>query len=134
MNKKLYILVLIIIVGALAYFFLPAGMPGVSEDGVLNTDVISREVASGRAVLLDVRTAQELAIDGYAEGSTHFDLARLQNGELPQLARDTKMYVYCKAGARAGTAKGILESSGFTDVTNIGGLVDWEAAGGSVVR
>jgi rhodanese-related sulfurtransferase len=106
----------------------------VDETGALHTDVISREVSKGRSVLLDVRTAQELAVDGYAAGSTHFDLARLQAGQLPDVPTDTTIYVYCKIGGRAGQAMEILEANGFTDVTNIGGLVDWETAGGEVLR
>ena len=135
MSKTVRYIVLIIIVVALAYYFWPASYgPGVDEAGALNTDVISRQVSNGDAILLDVRTTQELAVDGYAEGSTHFDLARLQGGELPEYNPDTTIYVYCKAGGRAGTAEGILEGAGYTDVTNIGGLVDWEEAGGAVVQ
>ena len=33
-----------------------------------------------------------------------------------------------------GKAEEILRANGFSDVTNIGGLIDWEQAGGSVVR
>ncbi len=86
-------------------------------------------VAAGDASLLDVRTDEEWSA-GHAKGAEHFDLARLQAGELPDIAQDRTIYVYCKAGGRAEQAKEILTSHGFTHVVNIGGLSDWEAAGG----
>jgi len=51
-----------------------------------------------------------------------------------QIYKDERIYVYCKAGGRAEQAKTILEENGFTNVINIGGLSDWEASGGEVVR
>lgn len=133
MKRNLLIIAAIVLIIVLGYLYLPSG-PSVSEDGTIDAARITREVERDRAVLMDVRTSMELLTDGYAVGSTHFELARLQGGQLPDYPKDTTIYVYCKVGGRAGQAKEILEQNGFTDVTNIGGLVDWEAAGGEVVR
>jgi rhodanese-related sulfurtransferase len=54
----------------------------------------------------------------------------MRDGELPDIEPETSVYVYCKGGARAEEAREILEAAGFTQVVNIGGLVDWVAAGG----
>jgi rhodanese-related sulfurtransferase len=43
------------------------------------------------------------------------------------------VYTYCKAGGRAGRAKDILNSEGYT-AQNLGGLSDWEKLGGEVVN
>jgi len=132
MGKKNIIIVIVI---ALAIFFgWYVLQPDTVNDGALNVTAISEEVGAGSAVLLDVRTEAELATDGYAIGSTHFDLARLESGELPDYPTDMKVYVYCRTGARAGTAEEILRANGYTNVENIGGLVDWESAGGGVVK
>jgi rhodanese-related sulfurtransferase len=131
--KKSTTIILLILAAALILMYMYAPFSP-KQDGSLDPAKISREVTDDKAVLMDVRTAAELAIDGYAVDSTHFELVRLQNGELPVYSRDMKIYVYCKAGGRAGQAETILEENGFTNVVNIGGLIDWETAGGDVVR
>ena len=140
MKKTLIIILLIAIAVFLVYKYSAkeSGVDENSNDIVLLNEAkvgqITQEVKEGKAVLLDVRTSQERSEDGYIEISTHFDLARLQAGELPDIPKDTKIYAHCKGGTRAGKAKEILEQNGFTDVSNIGGLVDWEEFGGEVSR
>jgi phage shock protein E len=91
------------------------------------------DVEAGRAALLDVRTAEEVA-DGRAAGSEHVPLADLQDGATPSTAPDEKLYVYCRTGRRSAEAIELLRRAGYEDVTNIGGLVDWDHAGGRVER
>ncbi len=132
MNKTTLIILLIIAAAIiLTYMYAPFSP---KNDNPLDVAKINREVADGTAILMDVRTTAELATDGYAVDSTHFELIRLQNRELPNYSKDMKIYVYCKAGGRAGKAEVILEENGFTNVTNIGGLIDWETAGGEVAQ
>lgn len=91
------------------------------------------EVQAGRSILLDVRTEQEWSA-GRAEKAVHFELARLEQGELPAIAKDSTIYIYCRSGSRAERAKEIFISKGFTKITNIGGLSDWEKLGGQIVK
>lgn len=98
----------------------------------LDTAQISSQVEAGDAVLLDVRTTEELAETGYARGAIHHDVALLRDSELPDISTDKKLYVYCRSGVRAEDAVEILEENGYT-AENIGGLTDWESAGGEVV-
>ncbi|MCW9054460.1 MAG: rhodanese-like domain-containing protein [Candidatus Pacebacteria bacterium] len=95
---------------------------------------IQKGLDSGEAVLIDVRTGDERLSDGYADGSLHLDLARLNGGVLPECSKDTDIYVYCRSGGRAGMACQLLEAAGFSSVSNIGGLHDWVEAGGKVER
>lgn len=133
--KKIFILLLVVVALFVGYQYLPNDIGQVIvEDTTINVVEINSELLSGSAVLLDVRTDAELVEDGYAKGSVHFDVVKIDAGELPDISKDTKIYVYCKAGGRAGRAEGILEDNGYENVVNIGGLVDWEAAGGEVVR
>jgi len=129
-NTTIWIIVVLIILAVLAWYFYPhtAKSPGI------DVERIATEVANGEALLLDVRRDDELEDSGYALGSTHFELARLETGELPDASHETKIYTYCQSGGRAGTAERILEDAGFQSVESIGGLSDWEAAGGNVVR
>jgi len=135
MNIKTIVLIVAVLALVAGATLLRTSREVVEKDITVSGSMrISEELKEGRAVLLDVRTEEELKTDGYAAGSIHFDLARLQAGELPDYPYETKMYVYCKSGGRSGQAEEILETNGFIDVENIGGLVDWERAGGSVVR
>ena len=87
------------------------------------------DVAAGRATLIDVRTPAEFAA-GHAKGAINFDVTKMEAGRLPAVAKSAKIYVYCRTGVRAGMAQSILQHSGYTDVSSIGGMKDWVAAGG----
>lgn len=87
------------------------------------------EVKQGQAVLLDVRRDDEWD-SGHAEAAIHFDSARIDAGEMPNLDKNQRIYVHCKSGGRAGRAMLAMQSQGFTDVRNLGGLNDWLSAGG----
>ena len=91
-----------------------------------------RAVSDQGVVVLDVRSDEEVA-QGRAEGSVHLPHTELEAGRLPDVAKDAKVYVYCRTGRRAEIAAQILRREGFEDVTNIGGLDDWQSAGGRVV-
>lgn len=85
----------------------------------------------GSAVIVDVRRTDEWTA-GHAKGAIHWELARLEKGELPDIPKDAKVFVHCAAGGRAAQAKEILGANGWTSVANMGGLSDWQSAGGEV--
>ncbi|HEV2814931.1 MAG TPA: rhodanese-like domain-containing protein [Solirubrobacteraceae bacterium] len=91
-----------------------------------------RQVRAGDAILLDVRTDREFAASHAAE-TRHFPHEDMVDGARPRLAKDATIYVYCSSGRRAAEAVAILRREGYRDVTSIGGLKDWQAAGGAVV-
>jgi len=136
LKNKIFVTITAIILVTLGYFLFVVTPETIRTPETVNIDIvaISSEVALGDAILLDVRTSEERATDGYAAGSTHFDISRLEAGEYPNVDSSTIIYTYCKAGARAEKAKGILKKGGFENVTCLGGLSDWEAAGGEIVR
>lgn len=71
-------------------------------------------------VFIDVRTDQEWQA-GHIDGALHFDLAKLQQGQMPDLPKDTPIALYCRTGIRAGMALRILQQNGFTNARNAGG-------------
>ncbi len=87
------------------------------------------DVAAGRATLIDVRTPAEFAA-GHAKGAINFDVTKMEAGRLPAVAKNATIYVYCRTGVRAAMAQALLQHSGYSDVSSIGGLKDWVAAGG----
>jgi rhodanese-related sulfurtransferase len=76
-------------------------------------------------ILLDVRSPDEFA-EGYIEGAK-----LLPVNELPQRAaselpdKDALIMIYCHSGGRAGVAAKQLERMGYTNVFNIGGIMNW---------
>ena len=82
-------------------------------------------------VILDVRTPEEFA-GGHVDGAVNIPVdeldAKLEEVEsLTGGDKNKPLIVYCRSGARAGRAKKKLLRSGYTQVTNLGGLSDWPA-------
>lgn len=109
----------------------PAAVPAPAPSYAELAKTAVEQVDAGDATLIDVRTKEEWDA-GHAPQAEHFELARLEAGELPDAPKDATIHIYCRSGNRATTAVAILEEAGYTDVTNIGGLTDWQAAGGDV--
>ena len=116
--------------------YLDGGMAsGASRsDLVLETIRVSPEraveqLASNPALkLIDVRAQGERAAKSI-DGSEHMPLQRLVT-DVRSLPRDTPLLVHCAGGYRSSTAASLLQSEGFTNVTELaGGLAAWEAGG-----
>lgn len=91
---------------------------------------VQQDVKEG-AKLIDVRTPQEYA-GGHAQNATNLTLQDIQQGVYPEGAKDQKIYLYCASGNRASQAKSALERAGYSDVTNLGGIADWQRMGGQI--
>lgn len=91
------------------------------------------KVAQGTASIVDVREEWERS-GGYIPGSVHIPIGEIEAGKDSGLAKDRVLFVHCASGRRAERARKMLSGKGFSSVYNIGGLKDWEKAGGSVVR
>ncbi len=94
---------------------------------------IEQEVNSGEAVMLDVRTPEEFAA-GHAAAAELFSLQQLQAGQLPDIDPNTKLYVYCRSGNRSAEATAILETAGYTNIVDLGGLSDIQSLGATLVQ
>ena len=94
-------------------------------------DEVVEKVEAKEAFLVDVRTEKEWNT-GHARGAVHFELSKIQEGEIPALSKDAEIYLYCRSGSRSGTAKEILRKAGFKNVENLGGLSDWKKMGGEI--
>ncbi|EDM78146.1 Rhodanese domain protein [Plesiocystis pacifica SIR-1] len=90
---------------------------------------LARRLVAEGALLLDVRTQAEydehhlenaLLIPHVEVAARLGEILDRQGGD-----KDKPIVVYCRRGGRAGTAKAVLEQSGFTAVTNVGGITDY---------
>jgi rhodanese-related sulfurtransferase len=86
----------------------------------INQGVIQCQNTPG-AVLVDVRERDEYAA-GHIPGSKNVPLSALSAivGVCPD--QDAPLFVYCLSGARSRRATAQLESMGYTQVTNLGGI------------
>lgn len=103
-----------------------------SESSVSEFSKIEQNIAAG-AKLYDVRTAEEYK-SGHFENAINFSLQDLEDGKLPQVAKDTKIYVYCHSGNRSSQATVILKKAGYVAVTDLHGVNSVESMGGKLVK
>lgn len=80
-----------------------------------------KKIIDEGATILDVRTKGEYA-GGHVKGSINIPLNALQN-DMKKLDKSKPVVTCCASGMRSATAKGILESHGFT-VYNGGGWMN----------
>lgn len=74
---------------------------------------------AGETIIVDVRTVAEWDNDGHANCTVNVPLDQLES-RMGELKKDQKVILVCRSGNRAGTAKQLLESAGFTQVENKG--------------
>ncbi len=79
----------------------------------------------GDYIILDVRRADEFAA-GHIPGAINVaneDIDKVQPAELPDM--EQKIYVYCRSGRRSKLAAAKLVAMGYTNICEIGGIIDW---------
>lgn len=74
--------------------------------------------------LVDVRTPEEY-YGGHIPGALNYPLSRIEEKQ-PTEDKDALLVLYCRSGNRSGQALRILESLGYTNVHNFGGIIDWD--------
>lgn len=102
----------------------------------ISTQDAQAKMAEG-ALLLDIRDAPELQMNGRAAGSHHIPRGMLEfradpatQFHDPELRFDRPVILHCASGGRAALAGKLLKDMGYAEVYNLGGLKDWVEAGG----
>lgn len=91
-------------------------------------DTFKEILATGEAVLIDVRTPGEYEA-GHIEGAVNVPLNLLAQS-LDKIATDKPVVVYCASGLRAGMATSVLRSLGYSNVRAFpAGWKGWSEAG-----
>ena len=95
--------------------------------------------ANAAVVFIDVRDSAAIAATGTIKGAKRIPRGMLEFMADPatvahnkKLTKDAEVYLVCAAGGQAALAGKTLLDMGYTNVTNIGGIVDWVKAGGLV--
>jgi rhodanese-related sulfurtransferase len=98
-------------------------------------------IASGNALVVDVRDGTEVQQSGRVSGAIHVPRGILEFRADPEsathdkaFARDKTIILYCASGGRAALAGKTLKELGYQTVYNLGGFKDWADSGGAVDR
>ena len=82
-------------------------------------------------ILLDVRTVEEYN-DGHIEGAINLPLDEIEEKAISTLPNlNQPIFVYCRSGNRSKTASQQLVELGYTNIIEMGGIIDWE---GNIVK
>ena len=102
----------------------------VAQKNQLSFADIKADVEKG-AKFFDVRSEDEFNAGNFGITES-YPIAELEAGILPDLPKDTKIYVHCLKGIRSAKAVEILREAGFSQVYDLGGLEQVEAIGGKI--
>jgi len=87
----------------------------------------AKQVLENKSILLiDVRTSDEYKA-GHIKGSVNITNTELKS-KITQFASDkaTEIIVYCRSGARSKVSAEELLKMGYTNVSDLGGIIDWK--------
>lgn len=90
------------------------------------TTVDYKELVKQGATIVDVRSRGEYA-GGHIKGSINIPLDQLANNLGRFKNKEVAIITCCASGMRSGSAKGYLQSQGFTHVHNGGGWYSLES-------
>lgn len=76
-------------------------------------------------ILLDVRETDEYNM-GHIKGAKLVPLSQFQSKmERLKVSKDTTIYIYCQSGRRSSQACSMLIKMGYTNIYNLGGIMNW---------
>jgi phage shock protein E len=109
------------------------GGSAASHSLVSPADYKARYMADATShTLVDVRTAEEFN-EGYIPGAINISLQELQQ-KIDSIPKDKPVIVYCRSGNRSSFAVNILQQAGYTEVYDLGGIIDWARQGLPIKR
>lgn len=88
-------------------------------------DGVKRYKDTANSVLLDVRTVEEFKA-GTIPSSVNLPLDSIANIASVVKTKDTPIFIFCRSGVRSKTACDYLKKNDYTNVHDIGGILDYE--------
>ena len=96
-------------------------------------------MASGNALVVDVRDAPEVENGGKVAGALHVSRGMLEFRADPEspfhdksFSKDKTLILYCASGGRSALGGKVLKDMGYAKVYNLGAFKDWVEGGGAV--
>ena len=90
----------------------------------INFEQAKEIIENEQVILLDVRTDEEY-VTGHIPKSINIPVQELEERLNELKNKNEKILIYCKSGRRSVIACEILEAYGYTNLYNMGGVVDW---------
>lgn len=95
----------------------------------------------GGVVFVDVRDSADIAKTGTIPGALRISRGFIEFAaddatpyHNPAMKKDADLVLVCGAGGQAALAGKTLKEMGYTSVVNVGGIGDWEKAGGALEK
>jgi len=103
----------------------------------MSVDAVAAELSLGKAILIDLREAEELTANGRIPGSIHVPRGMLEFRADPSSTyhqepfdRSRRIILHCASGGRSALGATSLQAMGYSDVAHLdGGFTAWKAAG-----
>ncbi len=96
---------------------------------------------AGGVVFIDVRDSGDIEKTGTIPGALRISRGFIEFAaddatpfHNPAMKKDADLVLVCGAGGQAALAGKTLKDMGFTSVVNVGGIGDWEKAGGALEK
>ena len=115
-----------------------AGLVSAAKARIVNLSPsdVSRELASGDAVLIDIREPEERVAFGTIPGAIHAPRGMIEfyadatsPYHRPEFVTDRRIILYCASGGRSALATDVLQQLGYARPAHLdGGLKAWVAA------
>jgi len=131
MSYRLAAALLIALTSACSNDHAPPSPAAESAAGLPDRDpALAHKLVAAGGLLIDVRSTEEFG-GKHVEGAINIPVGELEArlAEVEKLSGGDKkkpIVVYCQMGGRAAQAKKILSGKGYTQVTNLGGVDDWD--------
>ena len=116
--------ILPLILSALALTACSSASSETSFQQISMDEAITQMAEEDNFILLDVRTPEEFA-GGHIPGAINVPNEIIGENDITELPdKDQRIYVYCRSGNRSKQAAAKLVNLGYTNVVEIGGIID----------
>lgn len=97
----------------------------------VNAEEFKKQIDSKKAILIDLRTTDEIKSKGKIPGAQQIDfLAKDSEKQIEKLDKSKTYLIYCAGGGRSGDCAELMQKSGFKNVVNLEkGFGDWKNKG-----
>ena len=106
---------------------------GFSQTKIENVDAATfkKLIDEKKAVLIDLRTDDELKNKGFIKGATQIDYFKKDaEATISKLDKSKTYLIYCAGGGRSGECADLMKKEGFAHVVNLEkGFDDWKKKG-----
>lgn len=107
----------------------------------LSAEEAIERVKAGKSVVVDVRDSSAIAESGTIAGAVRIPRGFIEfaaDDATPfhndAMKKDADILLVCAAGGQAALAGKTLQDMGYKSVSNIGGISDWQDAGGDMEK